>query len=67
MTNTLTASSQGGATIHAFGVRVPLLCYGMDGTEPMSSGSGSNKIFMMEAKDKNGKAVSVCSCVVNFR
>jgi len=52
MTNTLTASSEGGATIHAYGVKVPLLSYGMNGTELIKSRSGSNKSIMMEAKDK---------------
>jgi alkaline phosphatase len=52
MTNTLTASSEGGATIHAYGVKVPLLSYGMNGTEPLSSRSGSDKSIMMDAKAK---------------
>jgi alkaline phosphatase len=49
-TNTLTASSQGGATIHAYGVKVELLSYGMDGNKPLTSRSGSNLSIMMEAK-----------------
>lgn len=50
--NTLTSSSEGGATIHAYGVKVPLLSYGMDGTKPLTSRSGSNLSIMMEARSK---------------
>jgi len=52
MTNTLTASSEGGATIHAYGVKVELLSYGMDGNKSLASRSGSNLSIMMEAKSK---------------
>ena len=51
-TNTLTASSQAGATIHSYGVKVELLSYGMDGDKPLTSRSGSNLSIMMEAKSK---------------
>lgn len=50
--NTLTSSSEGGATMHAYGVKVELLSYGMDGTKPLSSRSGSKLSIMMEAKSK---------------
>jgi len=50
--NTLTSSSEGGATIHAYGVKVELLSYGMDGSVPLTSRSGSNLSIMMEAKGK---------------
>jgi len=50
--NTLTSSSEGGATTHAYGVKVELLSYGMDGTKPLTSRSGSNLSIMMEAKSK---------------
>ncbi len=50
--NTLTSSSEGGATIHAYGVKVELLSYGMDGSTPLTSRSGSNLSIMMEAKGK---------------
>jgi alkaline phosphatase len=53
MTNTLTASSEGGATIHAYGVKVELLSYGMDGKEPLTSRSGNYMSIMQEAM-KNG-------------
>ncbi len=51
-TNTLTSSSEAGATVHSYGVKVPLLSYGMDGTKPLTSRSGSNLSIMMEAKAK---------------
>ncbi|HEY6626366.1 MAG TPA: alkaline phosphatase, partial [Ignavibacteriaceae bacterium] len=50
--NTLTSSSEGGATIHAYGVKVELLSYGMDGSVPLTSRSRSNLSIMMEAKSK---------------
>lgn len=50
--NTLTSSSEGGATMHAYGVKVELLSYGMDGTKPLTSKSGNNLSIMMEAKSK---------------
>lgn len=50
--NTLTSSSEAGAAMHAYGVKVELLSYGMDGTKPLTSRSGSNLSIMMEAKNK---------------
>jgi len=50
--NTLTSSSEGGATMHAYGVKVPLLSYGMYGKEPLTARSGSKLSIMMEAKSK---------------
>jgi alkaline phosphatase len=50
--NTLTSSSEGGATMHSYGVKVELLSYGMDGKKPLTSRSGSNLSIMMEAKSK---------------
>ena len=50
--NTLTSSSEGGATMHAYGMKVELLSYGMDGKKPLTSRSGSNLSIMMEAKSK---------------
>ena len=49
---TLTSSSEAGATTHAYGVKVELLSYGMDGDKPLMSRSGSNLSIMMEAKSK---------------
>ncbi len=56
--NTLTASSQAGATIHAYGVKVHYDSYGMDGTKPLSSLSGYNNSIMMEARD-NGINIGI--------
>jgi alkaline phosphatase len=50
--NTLTSSSEAGATMHSYGVKVELLSYGMAGTKPLTSRSGSNLSIMMEAKSK---------------
>ena len=50
--NTLTSSSEGGATMHSYGVKVELLSYGMDGEKPLTSRSGSNLSIMMEARSK---------------
>lgn len=49
---TLTSSSEAGATTHAYGVKVELQSYGMDGNRPLTSRSGSNLSIMMEAKSK---------------
>ncbi|RKY90908.1 MAG: alkaline phosphatase [Ignavibacteriae bacterium] len=56
--NTLTASSQAGATIHAYGVKVDYDSYGMDGTKPITSLSGNNNSIMMEARD-NGINIGI--------
>jgi alkaline phosphatase len=56
--NTLTASSQAGATIHAYGVKVHYNSYGMDGTSPLTSLSGYNNSIMMEARD-NGINIGI--------
>ncbi len=50
--NTLTSSSEGGATMHAYGMKVELLSYGMDGKKLLTSRSGSSLSIMMEAKSK---------------
>lgn len=49
---TLTSSSEAGATTHAYGIKVELLSYGMDGDKPIKSRSGSDLSIMMEAKSK---------------
>ena len=56
--NTLTASSQAGATIHAYGVKVDYDSYGMDGTKPLTSLSGYNSSIMMEAQ-QNGINIGI--------
>lgn len=50
MTNTLGASSQGGGTAHAYGVKVPYDSYGMRGREPLTSLSGEPHSILIEAK-----------------
>lgn len=56
--NTLTASSQAGATIHAYGVKVDYDSYGMNGTKPLTSFSGYNTSIMMEAQE-NGINIGI--------
>ncbi len=56
--NTLTASSQAGATMHAYGVKVDYDSYGMDGTKPLTSLSGYNNSIMIEARD-NGINIGI--------
>lgn len=50
--NTLTPSSQAGATMHAYGVKVIMDSYGMDGDKPLTSLSGKQMSIMQEAKEK---------------
>lgn len=49
MTDALAASSHGGATAHAFGVKPPYDSYGMRGTEPLTSLSGQPHSILVEA------------------
>ena len=53
MTNTFTASSEGGATIHAYGVKVEFFLYGLNGKTPIISRSGNKLSIMQEAKQNN--------------
>jgi alkaline phosphatase len=50
MRNSLGASSHGGATSHAFGVKVEYESYGMNGTAPVSSLSGRPYSVLTEAQ-----------------
>ncbi|UCG86755.1 MAG: alkaline phosphatase [Gemmatimonadota bacterium] len=50
LTNSLGSTSHGGATAHAFGVKVPFDSYGMSGTEPLTSLSGKPFSLMQEAR-----------------
>ncbi len=50
MKDHLNASSHGGGTIHAYGVKVLRDSYGMDGKEPLKSASGYEGSLMMEAQ-----------------
>lgn len=49
MKNSMGATSNGGGTSHAFGVKVPWDSYGMDGTEPLTSLSGQPYSILTEA------------------
>jgi alkaline phosphatase len=53
-----TATSQSGATTHAYGVRVSANSYGMNGQEPVKALSGFNGSIMQEAL-KQGKAAGI--------
>lgn len=48
--NSLTTSSNAGATMHAFGKKVVYHSYGMNGKDGLTALSGKNKSIMMEAK-----------------
>ncbi|MCL0051194.1 alkaline phosphatase [Thermodesulfovibrionales bacterium] len=49
MKDAVTASSHGGATTHAFGVKVARDSFGLDGHEEITALSGKNKSIMKEA------------------
>ena len=49
LTNSVASSSHGGATVHAYGVKVPYDSYGMRGQEPLTSLSGKPHGIMTEA------------------
>jgi alkaline phosphatase len=59
MLDGVTASSNGGATTHAWGVRARTDSYGMIGNQPiMRSAAGTDGTLMMDAK-RAGKAVGI--------
>ncbi len=58
MKDALTATSQGGATVHAFGVKVVADSYGMDGGQPLTARSGMPVSIMREAQAA-GRAVAL--------
>lgn len=51
MRNSLGATSHGGATSHAYGVKVVWDSYGMDGTEALTSLSGKPFSILVEARE----------------
>ncbi len=57
MKNSLTASSNGGATTHAYGIKVPLGAFGTDGTtaERPTAASGKSGSLMHEAMTRGVK------------
>ena len=58
MKDALAATSHGGATVHAYGVKVAADSFGLDGTEPLVAASGKPLSIMQEAI-KAGKAVGL--------
>ncbi|GJQ62688.1 MAG: alkaline phosphatase [Melioribacteraceae bacterium] len=50
--NSLTSSSHGGATIHAYGVKVIRDSYGLDGTTEITAASGKKMSIMEEAMEE---------------
>jgi alkaline phosphatase len=51
LTNSLSSSSNGAATVHAYGVKVPYHSYGTYEDRPLRSLSGLDKSIMEEARD----------------
>ncbi len=49
MKDALAATSHGGATTHAYGVKVPANSFGMDGKTPLAAASGKPMSIMQEA------------------
>lgn len=58
MTDALTSTSHGGATVHAYGVKVQGDSFGMDGATPVKAASGVDKSLMQQARDE-GRAVGI--------
>src|SRR5690606_23271941 len=57
MRNNLTATSNGGATIHAYGVKAPAAAFGSDGetAAPLPSAAGIRESLMQEAQRRGFK------------
>lgn len=58
MKDGLTGTSHGGATVHAYGVKVKADSFGLDGTAPINAASGGTFSIMREAMAE-GRAVGV--------
>ncbi len=58
MADRLTGTSHGGATVHAYGVKVVNDSFGLNGTEPITSASGADMSIAQEAMAA-GKAVGL--------
>lgn len=58
MADSLTATSHGGATVHAYGIKVVADSYGMNGKTPLKALSGFDGSIMEEAKAR-GKSVGI--------
>jgi len=51
MKDALTGTSHGGATVHAYGMKVKADSFGMDGTEPLRAASGARESLMQQARN----------------
>lgn len=58
MKDALTGTSNGGATVHAYGVKVGAASFGMDNGEEITAASGKKASIAMEARDA-GRAVGL--------
>jgi alkaline phosphatase len=58
MKNALAATSHGGATVHAYGVKVAYDSYGMDGGAPLVARSGASTSILLEAQAA-GRAIGI--------
>ena len=58
MKDALTGTSHGGATTHAYGVKVQGDSFGMDGDTRITAASGLDKSLMQQARD-DGRAVGI--------
>ena len=58
MKNALTATSHGGATVHAYGVKVEADSFGLDGDKEIVAASGRKSSLMEEARD-SGLAIGL--------
>jgi alkaline phosphatase len=58
MKDALASTSHGGATVHAYGVKVAADSFGLDGTKPITAASGEPMSIMQEAKQA-GKAIGL--------
>ncbi|MFQ6547693.1 alkaline phosphatase [Aestuariibius sp. 2305UL40-4] len=58
MADRVTGTSHGGATVHAYGVKVLADSYGLNGTEPLTAASGQQMSIAQEAMEA-GKAVAL--------
>lgn len=52
MKDALTATSHGGATVHAYGVKVEADSFGLDGDRQITAASGRKQSIMQEAREK---------------
>ena len=58
LADNLSATSHGGGTTHAFGIKVPADSYGMNGQQPLVARSGAPHSIMREAQSR-GLAVGI--------